>query len=151
MSETKLIWDIKRAAVNFDDIEDEDTKQKISDAIGLCQANKHEDALKLLPTIDFEFDADNMDDDASGYFLETNYSFSLERGDPNHVIRVGVEGGQLILTIKVIFEVELVDDVDLIQFDEWLSENGGWYAGSATGSWTYTSDDGGGIRVLDEA
>jgi hypothetical protein len=147
MGTLNLNWSIKRAVVNFEDIEDEDTKTTLEKVLALCAAKKNEEAVKSLPSIDFEFDAESMDSDASEYFEETSYAFELDKKNKNYKIQAGEDNGNLILSISVVFEVKVNDGIDVDAFNEWLSDNGGWSAGNAAGMWSYSEDDGGDCEV----
>ena len=136
-------WSIKRAAVNVDDVEDEDTKNILIEVIKLCKEMQYEEALVILPEITFEFDSDNMDSSADDYLAESVESFVLDPSNKNHSIRVGLDGDKLILSIAVIFEMSLVSGVTADELDGWLSDNGGWAGGMAAGQWQYSEDDGG--------
>jgi len=136
-------WSIKRAAVNVDDVEDEDTKNILIEVIKLCNEMQYEEALAILPEITFEFDSDNMDSSADDYLAESVESFVLDPSNKNHSIRVGLDGDKLILSIAVVFEMSLIPGVTAEVLDEWLSDNGGWAGGMAAGQWQYSEDDGG--------
>lgn len=144
----KMKWSIKRAAINLNDIEDEDTKAALSEVQQLVKKNKVDEAILRLPQIDFEFDAESMDTDPSDYFIKTNYSFIVDRSNKNHQIRIGMDGKRIIISISVVFEVKIHDGISPADFDTWLSENGGWYAGYAAGQWSYTDDDGGECHLI---
>ena len=134
--------------VNFEEIEDEDTKEALDKVRALCAKNKFDEAVKSLPEIDFEFDADAMDSDPSDYFTNSKYSFTVNPKAKSCSIKAGLEEGNLILSIAVVFEIEVSDGIDVDEFNEWLSDNGGWSAGTAAGSWGYSADDGGDCLVV---
>jgi hypothetical protein len=136
-------WSIKRAVVNVDDVEDEDTKNALIEVIKLCKEMQYEEALAMLPEMTFEFDSDNMDSSADDYLSESVDSFVLDPNNKSHSIRVGLDGNKLILSIAVIFEMSLVSGVTAEVLDEWLSDNGGWAGATAAGQWQYSEDDGG--------
>jgi hypothetical protein len=141
-------WSIKRAAVNVEEIEDKQTKSAINNVIKLCKKKRFEEAVAVLPEINFEFDSGNMDSSPDDYLAESVDSFIVDPGNPNHSIRVGMDGNKLILTIAVIFEMSLVSGVTADDLDEWLSENGGWAAATAAGQWWYLEDDGGSFATV---
>ena len=64
----KMKWSIKRAAINLNDIEDEDTKAALSEVQQLVKKNKVDEAILRLPQIDFEFDAESMDTGSKSLF-----------------------------------------------------------------------------------
>ena len=136
-------WSIKRAAVNVEEIEDEETRNAINNVIRLCKEEKYEEAVGMLPAINFEFDLGNMDSSPDAYLAEGVDSFVVDPSNPRHSLRVGLDGDRLILSIAVIFEMSLVAAVTADEIDEWLSDNGGWAAGTAAGQWQYSEDDGG--------
>jgi hypothetical protein len=148
MSVVNLEWSIKRAVINFDDIEDEEIKNVLGKIKALCRENKHEEALNMLPEIYFEFDGNSLDSDPSEYLNEANYSFELDKNSAKHLIQVGIQDDNLVLSITVVFEVDAVEEVDVDEFNEWLSDNGGWHAGNAAGLWSYSDDDGGECRIV---
>lgn len=148
MSAVNLEWSIKRAVINLDDIEDEETKEALEKVKVLCMENKHAEALDMLPEISFEFDGNSLDSDPTEYLKEANYSFTLDKNSAKHLIQVGMQDDNLIVSITVVFEVDAVEEVDVDEFNEWLSDNGGWYAGNATGLWSYSEDDGGECRIV---
>ena len=141
-------WSIKRAAINVEEIEDEETKSAINNVIKLCKKKRFEEAVAVLPEINFEFDSGNMDSSPDDYLAESVDSFIVDPSNPNHSIRVGMDGNKLILTIAVIFEMSLVSGVTADDLDEWLSENGGWAAATAAGQWWYLEDDGGSFATI---
>ena len=136
-------WSIKRAVVNVDDVEDEDTKNALIEVIKLCKEMHYDEALAMLPKMTFEFDSDNMDSSADDYLAEGVDSFVLDPNNKSHSIRVGLDGNKLILSIAVVFEMSLVSGVTAEVLDEWLSDNGGWAAATVAGQWQYSEDDGG--------
>ena len=77
MSFITVEWSIKRALVNLDGIENDDTKIAMDKVFSLCRQDRHDEAIKCLPDIDFEFDASNMDSDPSDYLKQTTYSSRL--------------------------------------------------------------------------
>jgi hypothetical protein len=148
MKTLNLNWSIKRAVVNFDDIEDEDTKLTLENVLKLCLEKNFDEAIKKLPTIFFEFDADSMDSDPADFFEIPKYAFELDPKNKYHEIKIGEHEQSLVLTISVIFKIYVTDDIDVEDFNDWLANNGGWYAGNASGLWTYTEDDGGLCQII---
>lgn len=136
-------WSIKRAAINVEEIEDEETRSAINSVIQLCKEEKYEEAVGMLPEINFEFDSGSMDSSPDAYLAEGVDSFVVDPSNPRHSLRVGVDGDRLILSIAVIFEMSLVAGVTADELDEWLTDNGGWAAATAAGQWQYSEDDGG--------
>jgi hypothetical protein len=141
-------WSIKRAVINVAEIEDEETRGAIYNVIQLCKDKKYEEAVAMLPEIYFEFDSGNMDSSPDDYLAESVDSFVVDPSNPNHSIKVGLDGNKLTLSIAVIFEMSLVSGVTADDLDEWLSENGGWAAATAAGQWWYSEDDGGSFSTV---
>ena len=113
-------WSIKRAVVNVAEIEDEETRSAINNVIQLCKDKKYDEAVAMLPEINFEFDSGNMDPSPDEYLAKGVDSFVVDRSNPNHSIRVGLDGNKLTLRIAVIFEMSLVSRVTADDLDEWL-------------------------------
>lgn len=141
-------WSIKRAVVNVAEIEDAGTRSAINKVIQLCKKRKYEEAVGMLPEINFEFDSGNMDTSSDDFLAEGVDSFVVDPSNPNHSIKVGLDGNKLTLSIAVIFEMSLVSGVTADDLDEWLSLNGGWAAATAAGQWWYSDDDGGSFATV---
>lgn len=143
MAKIKIRWSIKRASINLDGIEDQKTKAALENAMSLCCVGQHENAIRKLPTINFEFDGNSLDSDYSEFLTKSTYSLDLDYDSSDNSIQIGIQDGNLLLSIVVIFELDVHDDTDPEELNEWLSENGGWSAGNAAGMWSYSDDDGG--------
>lgn len=141
-----MLWSIKRAVIDVESIEDSEVQELLSNWVNSPQ----EAQVGELPEIEFEFDADNMDEDPSDYFERSIYSFGVTPGENNHSVVVGkTEDGEWVISISVVFPVELVDGVDVDALNDFLAENGGWSAGNADGGWSYSSDDGGDCMIME--
>jgi hypothetical protein len=141
-------WSIKRAAINVEEIEDEETRSAINSVIQLCKEEKYEEAVGMLPEINFEFDSGNMDSSPDAYLAKGVDSFVVDPSNPRHSLRVILDGDKLILSIAVIFEMSLVAGVTADELNEWLNENGGWAAATASGLWNYLEDEGGSFATV---
>ena len=141
-------WSIKRAVVDVAGIEDAGTRNAINNVIQLCKKRKYEEAVGMLPEINFEFDSGNMDTSSDDFLTESVDSFVVDPSNPHHTIKVGLDGNKLTLSIAVIFEMSLVSGVTADDLDEWLSLNGGWAAATAAGQWWYSDDDGGSFATV---
>ena len=143
MAKLKIRWSVKRASINVDEIEDQETKTALENAKSLCYEGQYENAIRKLPTINFEFDGNSLDSDCSNFLKKSTYSFDLDYESSDTSIKIGIQDGNLILSISVIFQVDVHDAIHPEELNEWLSENGGWAAGNAAGMWSYSDDDGG--------
>jgi len=143
MAQVKIRWSIKRASINFDEIEDQETKVALENAMSLCHEGQYENALRKLPTINFEFDGNLLDVDYSEFLTKSIYSFDLDYHSSDTSIQIGMQEDNLFLSIAVNFALDVHDGTDLEKLNEWLSENAAWAAGNAAGMWSYSDDDGG--------
>jgi len=137
-------WKMDSGEINMDDVEEDDVRVALKIALGLAKEEKYEEAVKALPTINFEYAFGNLDSDSSDYFGEpADISFELDLANPKHSIAVGVSDGKLVISIAVVFEIPVQSDVDKDELNEWLGDNGGYAAGFAAGGWSYNGDEGG--------
>ena len=146
ISKIKLEFSIQRAEINVDDIEDDDVKEKLDNVIALVKAKKNDDAVKALPTLTFEWSWSNGDADPSDYFVDTD-DISLELNTQNSTLQVGVSNDSLVLTSSVFFELDIKEDVDPDDVQDWLDENSMVYCGFVAGGWSYNGDEGTSISV----
>lgn len=145
-------WRMESGEVNMDDVEDEDVSAALALALRLAKKEKFEDAVKALPSINFEYSFRNLDSDCSDYFAEPqDISFDLDLSVPKHSVSVGVSDGKLIISIAVVFEIPVQDGVVADEVSEWLSDNGGYAAGFAAGGWSYNGDEGGHMMAAHES
>ena len=146
ISKIKLEFSIQRAEINMDDIEDDDVKKKLDNVIALVKAKKNDDAVKALPTLTFEWAWSNGDADPSDYFADTD-DISLELNTQNSTLQVGVSNSSLVLTCSVFFELEIKEDINPDDVQDWLDENSMVYCGFVAGGWSYNGDEGTSISV----
>lgn len=145
-------WRMESGEVNMDDVEDQDVSAALALALSLAKKEKFEDAVKALPSINFEYSFGNLDSDCSDYFGEPqDISFDLDLSNPKHSVSVGVSDGKLIISITVVFEIPVQDGVVAEEVSEWLNDNGGYAAGFAAGGWSYNGDEGGHMMVAHES
>ena len=143
-------WKMENGEINMDDVEDVDVRAALALALGLAKKEKFEDAVKALPSINFEYSFGNLDSDCSDYFGEPqDISFDLDLSDPKHSVSVGVSDGKLIISIAVVFEIPVHGNAAADELNEWLSDNGGYAAGFAAGGWSYNGDEGGHLVIVD--
>jgi hypothetical protein len=137
-------WRMDNGEINMNDVEDDDVRAALKSALKLAKAKKFEEAVRALPSMDFEYNFSNLDSDASEYFAETDgISFQLDPSDPKHIIQVGVSGNKLNLSVTVLFDVPVKAGLNADELNGWLGDNGGYAAGFATGGWSYNGDEGG--------
>lgn len=144
----KLNWTIESAEIDFSTIEKEDTKNVLMEAASLWKKKKFKKAIKSLPPIVFEFNADGMDSPADQFLKEKYYTFTVDPENELHTVSMSCDDDEISLSFSIVFDVETVDGVAPDELQEWLDENGGWYAGSASGDWSYSEDLGGYVEVV---
>jgi hypothetical protein len=143
-------WRMDNGEINMNDVEDDDVRAALKSALKLAKAKKFEEAVRALPSMDFEYNFSNLDSDASEYFAETDgISFQLDLSDPKHIIQVGVSGNKLNLSVTVLFDVPVKAGLNVDDLNGWLADNGGYAAGFAAGGWSYNGDEGGHMRNID--
>ncbi len=147
MSQIQLEFFLKRGVVDFDSIEEAVTKRAVESALSLVKLRNYEEAVAALPPISFEWSWSNGDGDPDELF-EDVVDFELFLDPINSVVKVGEENGKLLLSINVIFTVEIREDIEKDAVQEWLDENSMDYAGYISGGWSYLSDDGSGVKVI---
>ena len=148
MKDHELAWSIKRAVVDFNSIEDPAIRQTFEEIKTLCLEKRSADALAILPEVFFEFDGGSLGTEISSYLITPNYSFPVSNTLKNSFIKIGAIEDNVYLTIHVQFPVNTAEQIDIGDFNEWLMDNGGWFAGTASGNWSYLQDDGGDCRVI---
>lgn len=148
MSEAKFEFQIKRGLVDTEDCEQE-TIDLIKQAKSLCESDQIEEACALiLDSLDFEFDWEGLDSDASDIIEEPDV-YSHECNESNTSVSVGVDGDDLIITATTQFTWNAVDGVGSDEIQEFLEENGGWAGGYLSGGWMWAGSDGDNIWLVE--
>ena len=129
---TKLVWHIDRAKFKFEEAEDYE-------------------GWKANPEVFFEFSPSSADDAGSHLFADAYDIEVYEKVlEPASKVAVTFEEEGPIISAWVAVEITTTDDFDEEAFEEWASDNGGWYAGSISlGDFDahIIEDDGGDWRV----
>ena len=139
---------MKRGRVNIDDIDDETDLKSINNVISLVKQEKFEEAIESLPPLFFEWIPMNGDGDCAEIFENTD-DFKIDLTPDNSTIRVGYENESLLLTISVTFPMVVRDDMDAEQLEDWLDNNSMYACGYVGSGWSYDSDDGCTLHVIE--
>ena len=142
----KFEFHIKRAVVNMDDLDD-DIKDDVIKSLALIKKGQFEKAIAALPPLNFEWIWSNGDGDPSEFFTDTE-DLTISLTPENSSIRVGETDGNLVLTVAIQFELDLVENCNTDEINDWLSDNSMFFCGYIGCGWTYHGDDGGGITML---
>ena len=143
-----MCYDIKKAIIDLDSPESEETKEALKKVIEFFKVEKYAESHDSKPPMSFEFNAENMDSDYSEWLVNPHVYIDLDPNGDNGTVNMIYEDGQLKLDGRVNFEVELKDGVKPEKFQTWLEDNGGWAACSVMGDWSYTDDEGGDMFVV---
>lgn len=147
MTKATLEFYMKRGMVNLDDVDDQADMDRLEQAIKFSSEGKHEEALRALPEMFFEWIPSNGDGDVTEVFANgDDFKFYLDSN--NSTIRAGVQDGNLVLTISVNFEMELNQEMEEDELAGWLDDNSMYFCGYVGNGWTYHSDDGCTLNVL---
>lgn len=139
-----VIYTLKRAAIDINDIESKELRDFMTEFRARIPEMRSIRPGKDFPEICFEFNAECMDSDYSGYIENSYVSFVV---DPKRV-RLSSWGGQLWLGAQISFELNLKPRVTRKQLQSWLDNNHGWDACWVSGGWHYSENDGGYIEVV---
>ena len=143
-----LEFQIKRGIVDADDLDD-DSADVIAKALELCGQSSFEEASQIiLDSLSFEFDFSSMDCDPSDFLANTD-AIDFECTANNTDVKVGTDGGALVITAAVKFDVELNGGKNSSEIQEWLDENGAWACGYLSGGWGYTGTDGDNVYLVE--
>jgi hypothetical protein len=145
-----LHYSLNRAVVDYDSIEEEETKECFEKFKILFETTgiKPIEKVKALPPMTFEFNAENMDSDYSDWLEEPFVSIDLSPASDLTSPGAIYEDGLIKIQNHIVFEVELKNGVKPEKFQEWIEDNGGWQACSIIGDWSYSEDEGGDLYVL---
>ncbi|MDB3986574.1 hypothetical protein N8Z55_04730 [Pseudomonadales bacterium] len=148
MATAKFEFQIKRGVVDVDGCEQE-TIELIEKAKTLCQSGDTEEACNLiLDSMDFEFDWEGLDSDASE-ITEDPEAYSHNCDASNTSVSVGVDGDDLIITATTQFAANAAEGVGPEEIQEFLEENGGWAGGYLSGGWMWAGSDGDNIWLVE--
>lgn len=147
MSKIGLEFYLKRGVIDIESIEDGAIRQAILYVKSLVQNSKLEMAIRSLPPMSFEWIWSNGDGDPEDIFTDTE-DINVALSASNSRIQLGVSDDELIISINVSFVVSLKDMVETYEVQDWLDTNSMVYAGFVSGGWSYTRDDGSGVRLL---
>lgn len=147
MPKLKMEFVLERGVVNIDDIEDDVVKIKIRKTLECARMKKWAEALEILPPLRFEWNWSSGDGDPEDLF-EDAQDIDIVLTSSNSRVRLGELAGNLIISANVIFEVDVKDDIDRDEVQNWLDENSMDNAGYVSGGWSYHSDDGVSITAL---
>ena len=78
-----------------------------------------------------------------GFTEDLELDFEIDLKNENHKISLDIYDDQLLVTISVIFPLPLKAGIDTDEINEWLDDNGGYFAGVANGGWGWGGDEGG--------
>ena len=147
MAKAILEFYMKRGLVNIEDVDEQDVLECLKAAIKLSSAGEHEKAVNALPQLFFEWIPSNGDGDTSEVFSSSeDFKFDLDAN--NSSVRTGVQNGNLLLTISVKFEMDLIKSMAEEELSDWLNDNSIYFCGYAGNGWLYHSDDGCNLSVL---
>jgi hypothetical protein len=140
MPNVELHFQVKRGVVAIDRKGSGKDDLKVLDQIlSLCEANQNDKAVAILhPGLSFEFDwgvADGDPDDV----IEDPEHISFQLGADNSTVRVSAHAGALIVTVDVLFTINVKKGVTKESLTSWLEENSAYAAGSVTGRWEWWS------------
>lgn len=145
-----LEWRIIAAAIDREDAaasDDSDLVHRISTALELARdgARSAEVAGALGPMM-FEWSWSNCDGDPSELFEEPT-DFSLAIDESNSEIEAGMVLGELVLSVRVLFTVQVIDGYSAEDVHDWLQENSAAICGFVGGGWSYSGDEGQSVEV----
>jgi hypothetical protein len=136
IDENVFVWHIHRAKFAFED------------------ASEYE-AWKKEKKVYFEMDPSGADDGGDALFDDPEDGYAeFEVDESNGNISISLEDDGPTITAWVKWTPKLRDDVGEDEVLEWGEDMGGWYAGSISlgdVNASISEDDGGGIRVLEDA
>ena len=137
-------WTMEGGQIDMDSVEEPQTQEALEKVKQLLSEGDYDNALKSMPTLHFEFSGNNLDSDPSEFFTEDlELDFEIDLKNENHKISLDIYDDQLLVTISVIFPLPLKAGVDTDEINEWLDDNGGYFAGVAYGGWGWGGDEGG--------
>jgi len=140
-----MSYTIDNAEIDIENIEDDEIKAKAIKMKELVESKDFDEANKIAPKIDFEFNAENMDSDWEPY-LQSPYVNLVINNEDDLFLRI--EDGALKLDVSFQFEIQIKDGVKPEKFQEWLDDNGGWMACNVASDWSYIQDEGGNFFAL---
>ena len=143
----KFEFYMKRASINLDDIFEVNTRYAISTAIKLSKAGLHENAVRALPELEFEWIWSNCDKGSSDIFVN-NEDFTIKLTPENSTVRCGAIDDYFLLTLSVMFDMEVKEGVTEEEVEHFINEQGGLYCAYVGGGWSYLEDDGISLHVL---
>ena len=141
----QMHYRLSNAEIDLDSIESDDVKEIVLKMKSLIEKNDYDGANSIAPSIDFEFNAENMDTDWKPFLDNPHVNLTINNEDD---LFLRIEDDALKIDIEFGFEIEIKDDAKPEKFQEWLDENGGWMACNAAGEWSYTQDEGGELWAL---
>jgi hypothetical protein len=137
-------WSMEGGQIDEESIEDPKIQKALEKAKALIADGEHEKAIQTLPKLHFEFSGRNLDSDPSEFFTEDlEFSFEIDPNNEMHKISLELDNDDLFITISVTFALPVKDGIDISELNEWLDDNGGYYAGLVYGGWGWSGDNGG--------
>ena len=115
----------------------------------LVQKNEHQGAVELImPNLNFEWIWSNCDGDPKEITGDVE-DISFQCDSENSVIKLGEDGGNLVITATVVFEINVKKGWSKEKLSDWLSDNSAYACGYVGGGWSYAGSDGDNVWVTD--
>lgn len=150
MPTLSLDWHIVAAAIDRDDAaasDDSDLTHRISTALELARDGASSaEVASALGSMTFEWSWANCDGDPSEIFEDAS-DFSIAVDETNSEIEAGMFRGELAISVRVRFPVQVNEGSSAEDVDDWLQENSAAICGYVSGGWSYSGDEGQSVEV----
>lgn len=138
---SRMFWFVNYGVIDIERIPQVDMQEKLFRVVELIQNDRVDEAIDILPDIYFEYDPNNNPELTSFLFSNSTYRILIDPGREGQFLTLDCYDDYLIINFKVVFDVEVTDDLPDSMINESLEWLEPWYSGKLSIPFLEVNDD----------